>query len=377
LDNYIAEYKSNFDVGSSKYQKKNPEYNHNRHKYENKKKENNKHWWKFTELEKKQATKELKILEEIYKTTRCTEVRDNGYKRIQYCRYADDFIIGVIGSKDDAKKIKLDIKDFFGEKLKLTLSEEKTKITHTTKMARFLGYDIAISHSNQLQYNNNGVKQRQHRGTVKMYVPKEKWVDKLREYKAFKIINGEKEIWKPIHRGELFNLEDIDIITQYNAEIRELYNYYRLADNVSVLNYFSYFMEYSMYKTYASKYQVSMSKIITQHKIDGVFGINYQTKAGKKRCEFYNQGFKKDDKCLYRADILPQYVKYKRPNSIIARLKGGICELCGKKTDDVRMHQIKRLKDLNGKNDWEQIMLKKRRKTLAVCYKCHTKIHEQ
>lgn len=50
---------------------------------------------------------------------------DEGYRRIKYVRYADDFIIGVIGSKADCVAIKEDIKNFLGEKLKLTLSEEK------------------------------------------------------------------------------------------------------------------------------------------------------------------------------------------------------------------------------------------------------------
>ncbi len=37
---------------------------------------------------------------------------DNGYKRLKYVRYADDFLIGVIGSKEDCQRIKEDIKNF-------------------------------------------------------------------------------------------------------------------------------------------------------------------------------------------------------------------------------------------------------------------------
>lgn len=66
------------------------------------------------------------------------------YKSVKYIRYADDFIIGVIGSKTDAEKIKSDIKKFLAEKLKLRMSEQKTKITHTSDKARFLGYDITV-----------------------------------------------------------------------------------------------------------------------------------------------------------------------------------------------------------------------------------------
>jgi len=73
---------------------------------------------------------------------------DNEYRRLKYVRYADDFLIGVIGSKEDCVKIKKEITTFLSEKLKLTLSEEKTLITHANKSAKFLGYEIYVRKSN-------------------------------------------------------------------------------------------------------------------------------------------------------------------------------------------------------------------------------------
>lgn len=77
----------------------------------------------------------------------CDEM-DTNYKRLKYVRYADDFLIGIIGSKQDAKEVKEDIKNFLYEKLKLELSDEKTLITHTEDSARFLGYEIFVRKSN-------------------------------------------------------------------------------------------------------------------------------------------------------------------------------------------------------------------------------------
>ena len=54
-----------------------------------------------------------------------TDPMDDSFKRIQYVRYADDFLIGVIGNKEDAKKIKADLTNFLREVLKLELSQEK------------------------------------------------------------------------------------------------------------------------------------------------------------------------------------------------------------------------------------------------------------
>lgn len=50
--------------------------------------------------------------------------------------YADDFLVGVIGSKADAERIKSDISRFLSDKLKLTMPAEKTLVTH--------GHDKAI-----------------------------------------------------------------------------------------------------------------------------------------------------------------------------------------------------------------------------------------
>ncbi len=73
---------------------------------------------------------------------------DNKYARLVYVRYADDWLCGVIGSKEDCKKIKEDFKIFLKEQLQLELSEEKTLITNAQKVRNFSvmksEYGIAI-----------------------------------------------------------------------------------------------------------------------------------------------------------------------------------------------------------------------------------------
>lgn len=56
-------------------------------------------------------------------------------------RYADDFII-LCESKTQAKEIKQDITEYLSRHIGLTLSEEKTKITHIKKGFNFLGFNI-------------------------------------------------------------------------------------------------------------------------------------------------------------------------------------------------------------------------------------------
>lgn len=57
------------------------------------------------------------------------------------------------------------------------------------------------------------------------------------------------------------------------------------------------------------------------------------------------------------------------------RLSAEVCELCGKTDVPLQIHHINKVKNLKGKQDWEIVMIAKRRKTLAVCKSCHHKIH--
>ena len=379
LDEFMREYKEKFDTGSNAKRKVNPEYKKAVNRYRKCRNEYADIRDTLDNKEKLQAKAHIKrVRMEMHNHPTYKDI-DPDFKRIQYCRYADDFIVGVIGSKSDAENIKTDIKSFLSEKLGLEMSDQKTKITHTSDMARFLSYDITVSRHTGLKRNKNGVSRRSYGGRVKLYLPKEKWIAKLQEYKAFKIKKDEnnKEKWIPMHRGKLINREDIEIISKYNSEIRGLYNYYCLANNATVMSKFSYIMEYSMYKTFARKYRISMKKAIDKYRRNGEFVVDYYTKKGQKQCVFYNKGFRKQTVPSGNyADILPQYQKYDKPNSIAARLKRGICEYCGEKSDNIRMHHVRRLKDLSDNTEWERLMKEKRRKSLAVCLNCHSKIHD-
>ena len=139
---------------------------------------------------------------------------------------------------------------------------------------------------------------------------------------------------------------------------------------------FASLMHYSMLKTFANKYRTKTRKIKKKYFRDGRFTVIYKTKSGMKESVFYRGPFiRKDKPNVPQADILPAYKRYDRPNRIAAKLRSKTCELCGQYTNDVEIHQVKRLKSLSGEYEWEKVMLKNRRKTLAVCPACHREIH--
>src|ERR1700761_4397656 len=86
---------------------------------------------------------EAKKLEKVRRTQTSMDSKDPNYRRLRYVRYADDFLLGFAGPKREAEEIKERLRLFLRDELKLSLSPEKTLITHArTQKARFLGYDV-------------------------------------------------------------------------------------------------------------------------------------------------------------------------------------------------------------------------------------------
>jgi len=136
LDNYMNQYKEKFDKG--KRNPTNPEYKRISSRLARLRKKNAIKWKSLDVKDKREALKKQK---QLYRELQCLptrQPRNPSYRRLQYCRYADDFIVGIIGSKDDAATVKADIKHFLDECLELTISEEKSMLTHNKDKARFL-----------------------------------------------------------------------------------------------------------------------------------------------------------------------------------------------------------------------------------------------
>ena len=373
FDKYINEYIQKFNRG--KRRKENPIAKHLGHRKAKlvaklKKTEN--------ETERQRLLAQIREIVKDRLNYPAGDEMDSDMKRMKYVRYADDFLIGVIGSKEDCIHIKEDIKNFMAEKLKLELSDEKTLITNARKHAKFLGYDIFVRKSNDTHRDKNGHLVRSLDHKIVLYLTTEVMRKKLLEYDAVKItVQNGKEVWKPKARPYMNNLDDLEIISQYNSEIMGFYNFYSIANNSPVIDQFYNIMEYSMYKTYAGKYRTSKKKIIEKYKKNGIFGVLYTTKKGKEVIrEFYDKGFK-------RKELPNRYLDDRQPNTIaitggrnglIKRLQARVCELCGA-TDNLEMHHVRKMKDLKGKSDWEVKMIARKRKTLAVCSVCHHKIH--
>ena len=138
-------------------------------------------------------------------------LRRSGLKEITCVRYADDFRI-FCRTKTDALKTKIAITQWLKERLKLDVSEEKTRIVNVKRRySEFLGFKIkVVPKSGKL--------------VVGSHISDKAW-KRQRE----NLIEQAKHIAKATpHHTEL------DEIKRYNAMVMGVQNYYRIATAVSL-----------------------------------------------------------------------------------------------------------------------------------------------
>lgn len=302
--------------------------------------------------------------------------QDPHFRRLRYIRYADDYLLGFAGPREEAEAIRTALWMFLRDSLKLEQSEDKTFITHArTEHAQFLGYEV-----HTLQSDTKHTKSaRSINGTPGLRVPRDVILKKCARYMK----NG-----KPRHRPELTNDDIHTIIRSYQSTYRGIVNYYRLAYNLSALGRLHGIMQGSLAKTLAAKLKISVRKVYrrfhgTVTTDDGPRkAFRYVTQQAGKPPTISIWGaisLKWSDKIMHGPEIDDIPHGWNRRSETVTRLIAGECELCGSH-DRIRVHHIRHLRDLQrpGRREkprWVQVMAARRRKTLVVCHPCHVAIH--
>jgi group II intron reverse transcriptase/maturase len=183
------------------------------------------------------------------------DTQDPDYRRLAYVRYADDFLLGFIGPKTEAEAIKAAIGVFLRDRLHLTMSAEKTLITHArTEQARFLGYAISIYHADDKLTKRiaSGTRIRSINGGVRLGIPRGLIHQLAGEYQQHGKVVSEKRIaiWSDAH-----------IIDTYQQRFRGLAEYYKYAVDRSDLCLVQHVMEIALVKTLAQKLRISVKQV--------------------------------------------------------------------------------------------------------------------
>ncbi len=192
------------------------------------------------------AREKAKLRKELRKLPSKDQM-DPNIRRMHYVRYADDFIISIIGSYEEATAITKQIEEFLSQSLSLKLNQSKTKITHARKgKAKFLSTRICWKANYE---NKKVVLKKGYIGTHGKKVasfkaritPRIVLECPINELRAKQVVRKMKKwqksgsmVW-PSGLKCLQNLDHADIVGYYNAVLRGIIDYYSFRANRSHL----------------------------------------------------------------------------------------------------------------------------------------------
>lgn len=176
---------------------------------------------------------------------------DDSFRRLRYVRYANDFLVSIIGTKQEALEIKDQLQLFLKQTLMLDLSLSNIKITHaSTDRAYFLGVEIFMMPNDKRQ-----IKRIERKGIIQMNAPISKILEKLYlcGFLSAKL--------SPTRVGNFIHYDILYILEIFKFLVRGLLNYYAFTSNftrfkASIL----YVLKYSFVLTIASKLKLKTKK---------------------------------------------------------------------------------------------------------------------
>ena len=215
---------------------------------------------------------------------------DKNFDLVSYVRFVDDFLIGVIGSKETCTNILKEINVFLEKHLSMTLNIDKTRIKHaTTEKALFLEYDISCTPKSKIPvvYNSNKRLIKKINRTI-LNAPIKRIVKKFR-LKGF--LNEKNQ---PIRCGRYINMDLWNIVESYKSIEQKVINYYSMADNYGRLAArVHYSLKYSCALTISSKMKLKTMKGAFKR-----YGNNLTIKSKNSSISYPNISFKRSQKFM-------------------------------------------------------------------------------
>lgn len=185
-----------------------------------------------------------------------TLTNDPDFRRLNYVRYADDFIVGVTGPRKLAARIKGAIASFLKQRLRLELSHEKTAITQLSKNGvRFLGVIIKRGPTFMMKHT-------QHYGNTTRHIKRIRTGGLIIHADISKVVQGlaHKGFCRqdgPVPNFRLLHQPQSYAIQRANSILRGLNQYFRVCDNRRpAVSYFNYLIRYSIAKMFAAKFKL-------------------------------------------------------------------------------------------------------------------------
>lgn len=346
------------------------------------------------------------------------------YRNVKYVRYADDFLVGIVGPRQLAFEIRDKIQNFLKNELSIELNLEKTNITHISKGIPFLGH-IFTRRAMYIKQTYNGKLRNRHMTVPLLKVNIAKVIKQL-AIAGFCDLKGEP---KPLFK--YLRLPQSEVNRKVNWVINGLASWWSIADNRKrAIAYSAYIIRYSIAKMYAAKFKMKtvarvfkyggndlskplgqraksvvgvddkdIKNIYNQHgseytrKIPGILYDRYykipspcKNKTEKDWHPYYIKLLQKSENYVALIKVLEKELIHSgKSNNIIRmlswRLSKGIasfdlpCIICGS-TEDVHMHHVRSLQDIKKSQNVVHLhMIQIGRKQIPLCRQHHLVAH--
>jgi RNA-directed DNA polymerase len=325
----------------------------------------------------------IKAYQKERRTVPSVDPMDPVFRRLRYCRYADDFLISVIGSKAEARQTMAAVQGFLAERLRLSVSAEKSGITAASKGAPFLGYHICAftlrspgTMTRRSQWGGRKalrVRRRPTRGNIKLWVPRERVYAFCRRKRY-----GNLDTLKGRTRPQFLDSSDAEIILSFNSELHGFANYYAIADGVkSSLDPLEFVSFRSLMTTIASRHRKTGGWAMARLKQGSDYGVSYVVRGKPRFLKLWRLKHLKTE-TWYRPTVDQITVGSRLAqsrNDLISRLGAIECEACGDIEGPFEVHHTRRLKDMQAEPFTVQKRSARLRKTMVLCRRCHVARH--
>lgn len=359
MDLYVEDLKKSFDRG--KQRRKLKEYRAIQYRLERK------------DLD----LSELKSLRVLLRKLKSKDPLDPNFRRLCYIRYADDFVIGIIGSKDECVKIREHLGNFLTEKLSLNLSLTKTFISHFNKKGiSFLGTQIKGNRETEklvktLERGKGNKFKARVTSRTRMFAPLEKLLQKSIDNNMFKRLKSGKVVPTALRR--MVNYDHSDIIRFFNSKIRGILNYYSFVDNAKSLGILIHGLKHSCALTLALKY-----KLRYRSKVFKKYGKYLECKETGTKLSI-PKTFARTQEFKINPSNPDTLLDIRWNNKLTHSNLNKECLICGE--TPCEMHHVKKIKDLVSRyNDkkidyWTLQMAAINRKQIPLCKAHHIALH--
>lgn len=290
--------------------------------------------------------------------------------RLYYCRFADDWVIGITGNKELAERVKNRAEEFLRTELKIELNQEKTKITHmVSDAALFLGTEIkrrGPKYNESMRTKIGGKMIRKQSSRTVLTAPIHRLVTKLKDQGYCDSEGKPKAITKWIY------LRPEGIISRYNAVLRGILNYYSFVENRNLLQRIIWILRFSACFTLARKWNISPAKVFK--KLGSKLTIKDERNKALTSLDIPPSLARTPNRFMIASEVKFDPFKVKlfdvRSQSVLDKP----CRICGT-VEKVEMHHVKHIRKGTTKG-FTQVMAQLNRKQIPVCRSCHKLIHE-